>query len=110
MAKVNERFYGCVPANTSISQAYTPANNTFLSIDEVGGSAGIIIDTSVQIWWDKGGAEEDLIFSSHGDSIQHEIGVKKTGDGIKKVEIILTNDLGQQDCIGGYFKGEEDAV
>src|SRR3972149_701166 len=93
------RFYQDVAGGTAPSSDYTiPAGGT-ISILEIGssftGSSG-----NVRIVFDPGGASEEILLASSGDSVQRSF---KTfiGDG-KKVRIILQNDDFISVYMGGY--------
>lgn len=106
MKHVQERFYTCVEANSYDDQDYTPASGSTLTIRELGGDAGQTSDTVVEVWWDKGG-DNDLLFATHGDTIQQNLSVKVEGDGTKVLKIRLKNDTGTDICLGGFFYGIE---
>lgn len=107
MLHVRERFYSCVDANSYSDQDHIPASGDTLTIREIGGGAGIYIESVVEIWWDKGGGDESLLFATHGDTIQKNLSLRIEGDGTKKVTIRLKNDSGSVLCLGGYYNGIE---
>lgn len=104
---VSKRLYKCVSATTTEDLDYVPANNKTLSFTEFGGNAGIDPDTVASIWWDKGGVDERLLFTTHGDAVHLEVMEKVKGDGTKKVTIKLVNNLEIEECLGCYFKAVE---
>lgn len=103
MSFIRQRFYEDVDANTESRDEYVPASGDFL-LTEVGGNSAPSADTSVKIIWDYGGTEE-LLFSTHGDAHQ-QVDITLTADGVKKLAIVLTNDQGVSDVLGGFWKGK----
>ena len=107
MGSINKRFYKNVAANTADEFECIPSNGAVVHFYEFGGNAGLSPDTVCEIWWDKGGTDEELLFVTHGDAI-HSVSVKKTGDGSKKITMRLVNDQGNADTLGVFMKGDED--
>jgi len=102
--KVDQRFYRNVTANTAPTRDLIPGVGKILEIMEVGGNADQTTETVVYIVWDLGGNEEEIVFSTHGDSNQKLI-KRFTGDGIKKMSIVLNNREASVKTIGAWYTG-----
>ena len=103
MARTFRRFYKHVAANSSEVDEFTPpAGNYFISL--VGGNAGVSPATVVAIHWDYGEAGQEMLFSTHGDAKQ-DVQIELDADGTKKLAIVLQNDQGTADCLGGFWTG-----
>jgi hypothetical protein len=74
----------------------------------LGGSAAASTDVMVKIWWNKAGADQELLLITHGDSDQGNLGIQKTGDGIKKIRIELVNDTEGALELGAFWHGIEE--
>ena len=105
MPTVERRFYKLVSSNSSEVDDYILANGDTLEISDVGGNAGLSEDSVIQIIWNPGGADEEIILATHGDASQEIFSKSFAGDGTKKLRIKLTNDKSVSDYIGGYWIG-----
>jgi len=105
MARIERRFYKSVASNSYETDDYTPANGETLDLEQVGGNGSITPNTSIQITWDPGGAQEEIIFSTHGDATQNITNKKLTGDGTRKLRIKLVNDQEASDVLGAFWIG-----
>lgn len=102
--KIDERFYKNVAASGVPREDLTPGVGETLEILEMGGNADQTTDTVVMIVWDLGGAQEEIIFSTHGDD--HQKLIKSfTGDGSKKMSIVLNNRKASIKTIGAWYTG-----
>ena len=49
---------------------------------------------------------DEIFFVTHGDDQQKDT-LTFTGDGSKKLTILLKNDSGSSETVGGWYKGIE---
>lgn len=104
MAKTNRRFYRDVSFASALADEFIPPSGTYY-ISQMGGNAGLSPLTSVAIIWDYGGTEE-ILFVTHGDAV-HIVDIEFEADGSKKLAILLTNDQGTNDYLGGFWNGSD---
>jgi hypothetical protein len=98
--KTHDRFFVEVAAGSFEEQHYTPLANEVLRVSMAYGQAGSSPDTVVSLFWDKGGADEQLLFCTHSASVDQEIAFEVTGDGTKKLTICLQNNQLTSDLLG----------
>ena len=67
------------------------------------GSAAYLDDTTAALVWDPAGAYE-ILASTHGDAAA-DLERNLTGDGVKTLSIILTNDTNTPHLLGASWKG-----
>lgn len=102
---INQRLYKNVAANTSDDLDYIPADGETLLVWRAGGDSADNPDTNVCVVWDPDGTPE-IIFSTYHDA-QHENILKEfTGDNVKVLRILLTNDLSEPSYLGAYVQAE----
>lgn len=106
MARTEKRFYKSVSSNSSEVDEFTPPSGTYY-ISKMGGNAGTSPDTVVVIYWDYGGAGEEVLFCTHGDADHQTVQLELTADGTKKLAIKLINDQQTDDFLGGYWTGSD---
>ena len=104
---INQRFYKNVDSSSSESLDYTPANGEKFVVMRAGGNSADNPDTNICIVFDPGGASQEIIFSTYHDSIHENINKEFTGDGVKVLRIILTNDLTESSYLGGFVQAEK---
>ena len=65
-------------------------------------------DPNIQVClvWDRGGAGEKLIISTHGD-LNTKVNRQVTGDGVKKLAIVLDNLTNSASAIGARWTGKK---
>ena len=92
-------------SSEAISDTVIPDGETW-EITRFAGSAAYIDDTIVCLVWDRGGGGEEIITCTHGDQNleYNEEAVQRTGDGIKKLAIVLTNDTGVARIMSGCWE------
>lgn len=96
-------YYDMVPALSVKTSHVVPGNGEVWSISRFIAGAAYTPDARVCLIWDYQGQNQSVIRSSHGDvdlSVQHVI----TGDGSKKLSIILTNDTLVPKSLGASFE------
>lgn len=104
---MERRYYKEVAANTTDTDEYIPASGKVVYFKRFGGSGSSVPATIIKIIWDYGGTET-LLFSTHGNFIDEpseEVSI--TGDGTKKLTIVLINDQAESDALGGFWNGDE---
>ena len=99
MTYIETRKYAAVSASTTTKDEYTVPNGVTLKIYELGGNGCQSNEVKVEIKFDS-----DVLFVTHGDSIQNPEDLEITGDGSKKLSINLVNDSSVTETIGGYYK------
>ena len=102
---IDKRYYKLVSATTtSINDYVIPVGQT-LEIMCWGGDAGSSPDTTVALIWDPDGIAE-VLYATHGGSEQKGSPLREiVGDGLKKLQIKLTNDQVTADYLGGFYGG-----
>jgi hypothetical protein len=102
----NDRFYADVGAyGDAQSDIVVPDGKTWEVVRFLGNGA-YLDDTAAELWWDKGGSEEILLAATHGDAdilIEHQV----TGNGARKLTILLTNDTSSAHVLGARWDANE---
>jgi hypothetical protein len=104
---IEKRLYKQVSSYSNETLDYTVPNNITLVFEAFGGDSSRDNDIKVEIWWDKTGAQEEILFSTHGDVAAQRTIKEVSGNGTRKVQIRLTNDTATAETIGAYWIGEE---
>ena len=105
---MKRRFYKKVAPNTVEVDEYIVPLGSEIEIQKLIGNASISPDTSVEIYWKYGDPGETLLFCTHGDAAQNDVDdVKLPGNGIDKIAIVLRNDQGNEDTLGGLWEGDD---
>jgi hypothetical protein len=97
---VSSRSYVSVPASSQDESDHVIPDGITYEFTRFYGQSSVSPDTIICIFWDKDGGEEDLLFTAHGEGLIDLPRIQKTGDGVKKVKIILGNDLTQAEWLG----------
>ena len=97
---MERRLYKAVASSGSETDSYTVPDGNILYLRTMGGSAAQINTVHVSIKWDG-----NFIFATHGDEVQEHLECEFIGDGIKKIEIILSNTSDVSETIGAYWLG-----
>lgn len=105
MSFVSDQYFKEVSAYTQ------SAKETIISVGETWeiqlfiGSAAYLAETVVKLVWDFESVNAEVISSTHGDAT---IPVVKTlvGNGSKKLAIVLCNESGTAQTLGGAFEGK----
>jgi hypothetical protein len=103
---LSRRFYTSVDASTVVKDDYVPANGEVLEIVKLGGNSAYDMHIHVEIIWDADTVNARMLMSTHGDFLQDDvIGEVLTGDGVKKLQIKLSNHtLGDGHPIGAFWE------
>jgi hypothetical protein len=102
-ADETEAHYASVPAMTiEVEDQVIPDGEIWLVIRFVG-NAVYAQDAEVSLVWDRGGAAEKLIASTHGDA-DIPLAVPLVGDGVKKLAIVLDNSPTAEHTLGGVWE------
>ncbi len=96
-------YYKSVASLGLETDTYSIPSGKKLRIMQIGGNAGSSPDTLVCIMYDQGGANEEIIFSTHGDGNPP---IDRTLDGDTTLKIILDNDTASAESMGGYWNGQ----
>jgi hypothetical protein len=80
----------------------TVPNGEVWQVIKFQGSAAYVADTTAALYWDHGGAAEQLLASTHGDQA-FELEATVTGDGTKKLSVVLDNQSPNAQAMGGVF-------
>jgi hypothetical protein len=98
-------FYATVVAlSEEVHETIVPNGETWSVVHFIA-SGAYLDDTSVALYWDRGGAGEVLLAASHGDA-RIPIFETVTGDGSKKLSIVLVNDTSASRIMGGRWDAE----
>ena len=99
--KFEFRKYCAVNSETTTTEEYTPANGEMLFLTSLGGDAATNDNVKVKIIWDT-----ETLFTTHTSNTQ-PTSKEITGDGTKKLSIILDNQSSQTEEIGGFVLGNK---
>jgi hypothetical protein len=102
----SDSIYETVPALGRAVKDQVPANGKTWEIIRFVGSAAYLAQTTVKLVWDHGGAGEEIIASTHGDT-NLELVRQVVGDGIKKLALVLENDGVSGQLLGGRCEARE---
>lgn len=81
-----------VLSGTEQAKEVVIANNQKILIDKFIGVASESANARIKLVWDYGGTDELLWVISNELPMPDEIYFEKTGDGVKKLAIVLSND------------------
>ena len=101
---VTDRSFVKVTASSQEEKDHIIPDGVTYEFTKLYGQASISPETIICVFWDKDGDEEDLLFTSHGDGLIDMPRIKKTGNGVKKIKIILGNDLTQGEWLGAGWE------
>lgn len=104
MADHHDTYFTSVASyDSEQSDTVVPNGETWLIVGFTG-SAAQVPGTVVKLIWDPAGANE-TIAATHGD-VSMVLAKPVTGDGSKKVRILLENDTGNVETIGGQWEAQ----
>jgi hypothetical protein len=91
-----------VPANSSVRAEYVPPANEKVSLVGFVGHAAFSPNAAVCVCFDEGGASEQVIWSTKGDSNEDHLNESiPTGDNAKKIELIADNSTNEAILLTG---------
>lgn len=103
MADYYRTHFALVASYGDDQDDYVPANGEVVELERFHGSASMNGKSLVKLVWDSAGTPE-IIAATHGEAEYH-LGKKITGDGSKKLSIILVNDDSNSHVLGGQWVG-----
>lgn len=105
----DSRFVAVAASTLDVIGATLIPEDDIWEINHFLGSAAYSEDTCACLMWDRGGAGEITLYSTHGDAdvkVVHQL----TGDGTKKLEIVLDNQSSQSQSMGVRWEGKKVGV
>jgi hypothetical protein len=104
MALIKNKYRVEVDANTEDYDSVTPADGVVWEISSFAGSASGL-DTHVALIWDYLGGSEEILALAH-TSDKHRVDEQITGDGTKKLALVLRNDTADAERLSAeyYYK------
>ena len=104
MSIISKRLFSEVAANSTDSHTYTVPAGKRLLIKTLHGQASATPDTVVYIIVDDGGANEDILFTTHTSGLETLATYLEIDENLE-VKIVLVNDQGTSDYLGGSWTG-----
>jgi hypothetical protein len=92
-----------VAASTTMANTYIPASGKIVSVICFCGNAVYTVNSVVKAVWDYDTVNEEIIWSSKGD-VQTDLNYEATGDGVKKLAIVLENGEDGPVVMSGMIK------
>ena len=102
MADKSRSHYKVVAPNTISTNEVVIPNGETWEIDHCILSASPVKDTRVSIIFDYGEAGAQILFMTRS-TLSHDQIKEVTGDGVKKLAIVLTNNDSSSTFLGGEF-------
>lgn len=102
----SDSFYETVPALGQAVKDQVPAPGKTWEIVRFVGSAAYLAETTARLVWDQGGASEEILASTHGDS-NIELVRQVVGDGSKKLALVLENASQAGQSLGARYEARE---
>lgn len=102
----SDKFYTDVEKWTQEVQYQVPASGVTWRVDQFHAVANPHQDTSAALIWDHGSENEEILALYYGTGDRH-IGTTITGDGVKKLAIVLNNDSGSTELLGAEYTALE---
>lgn len=103
---LSSTFYSSVASlGESVDDTVIPNSETW-EVTKFIGSAAYVDDTTASLYWDHTGAGETLLATTHGDAAI-PLFTQLTGDGTKKLTIVLTNDTAAARKLGGRWEARK---
>lgn len=88
---------------------YTPASGKDIIVYLFSANVPHIVELSVQLIWDQGGAGEEILWTLSPDnqSLPNHLEFTRSGDGTKKMSLCLSNESSTTDYfMSGWFKAD----
>lgn len=106
MALTSDSIYQEVAALTEVTSEMIPANGVSWEIQSFTGNGAYDASVTVKLVWDFGGGGETVLVSTHGDLVDRLRNDQVTGDGVKKLAIVLDNQSNTAQTIGGQYEAK----
>lgn len=103
MADKSERYYKSVAKFTEDSHDVVIPDGETWTLQEWTASISDNRKTFATVVWDYQGGSEEIITVAYSSTSSEQIGMDITGDGIKKLSIVLVNDSSNDEIIGASF-------
>lgn len=101
-----DSHYETVPGLSRVAKDQVPGNGKTWEIVRFVGAGAYVPETAVMLVWDRGGAGEEVLASTHGDA-NVEMVRQVAGDGVKKLALVLENDGPVGFAMGGRYEARE---
>ena len=101
MATKEVSHYKSVATLTTDANEWVVPSGEVWFVEHFEGNAAFVEDTEVCLVWDYGGTEE-IIRATHGDAVWTP-GYAFTGNGTKKLAIVLDNQSANSQSMGGSY-------
>ncbi len=96
-----------VTKETSAESSHVPGDGKTITVFIMGASIPDESDVVVQLVWDVDGTPEVLWSMQHGHDFPDKLEFTRTGDGVKKMAVCLTNDSTATDYhMAGWYKAD----
>lgn len=102
----SKRFFMSVDSLTQEVDYDIPASGKVWKIHNVFGAANPNQDTVVCLVWDYQGAGEEILYTGYG-SHDKKVNIDLTGDGTKKLAIVLGNNSLSSETLGISYEAIE---
>jgi hypothetical protein len=99
---------GIVLSGTNQAAEYTPAVDEVVIITKFSGKGNESSLADVRLYWDLGGAEEELLWVLDSGNMPREVWFTKTGNGTRKITLCLANGCSNDYAMSGYVYMESD--
>ena len=106
MLDKSESLYMEVPPRHIEVRAQIPPKGATLEIVQFAGCAAYTGQTTVKLIWDHGGESEEILAAAHGDATFAMVR-QLTGDGQKKLALVLENRTDTACLLGGRYEARE---
>lgn len=103
MADKSERYYKSVAKFTEDSHDVVIPDGETWTLQEWTASVSDGRKTFASIIWDYQGTSQEIISVAYSSVPTEKIGIDITGDGVKKLSIVLVNDSSSDEIIGASF-------
>jgi hypothetical protein len=107
MSLKDDSLYVEVATMSSESSDQVVPNNETWEINHFCGNAAYLDDAYSALVWDYGGAGEEILIATHGDIDTGGLSFQVTGDGSKKLSIVLVNDTAAGRVLGAHWEGRK---
>ncbi len=102
--RIDRNKYEAVASGTAVTDDVIVPDGESWEIRTFTGNAAYVSDVAVCLVWDRGGSAEEVLAATHGDATI-TVGREITGDGTKKLSIMLDNQSSETHTIGAGYTG-----